>query len=469
MPEGEPPIIEEAANRQGFDELRGHVLTLALPALAEQLLNICVSLFDTWLAGQVSTAGHETGIYTTTVGIAAYASWLATLIFSLVGTGTTALVARAHGAGDLEQANRYAGRSVTLTGLLAIMIFGLLQAFAPLYAEAQKLAGESHRVAVGFLRTDAWGQLAFGFCLIGSAALRGMGDMRTPMLVLGSVNALNILLASSFVFGLGPFEPRGIDGIVAGTVTARVCGGVLMLAVLARGVSGLRLRREFMLPHGEDVRRILRIGAPAALDGVLMWAGQSLFLSIIARLGNESAGKAYLAAHMIGMEAEALTYLPATAWGYAAASLIGRSLGAGKPAAAKRVGNEAARHVILIAIVGAMVYLLGAEVIYGVMTPEPAVRAIGVPALRFLSWYQIPLAVMLVYIHGIRGAGDTRAVLALNVTGIFLVRLPIAWLLGVVWNLGLIGAWSGMCVDVTLRAIVAIVYFSRGRWARVKV
>src|SRR5262245_60135955 len=80
--------------------LRRRVFALALPALGEQLLNFCVSLFDTWLAGQVSTGTHETGVYTTTVGIAAYVSWLASLIFLLVGTGTTALVARAHGAGD---------------------------------------------------------------------------------------------------------------------------------------------------------------------------------------------------------------------------------------------------------------------------------------------------------------------------------------------------------------------------------
>src|SRR5436190_21835376 len=83
-------------------KLRQSVLTLALPALGEQLLNFCVSLFDTYLAGQVSTPAHEIGIYTTTVGIAAYISWLATLIFSLVGTGTTALVSRSRGAVDFD-------------------------------------------------------------------------------------------------------------------------------------------------------------------------------------------------------------------------------------------------------------------------------------------------------------------------------------------------------------------------------
>jgi putative MATE family efflux protein len=458
---------DEAA--QARRKLRQSVLTLALPALGEQLLNFCVSLFDTYLAGQVSTPAHEVGIYTTTVGIAGYISWLATLIFSLVGTGTTALVARSRGAGDLDQANRFANRSLTLAGGLGLVVFAILTLFAPIYARMQQLEGESYRVAVGFLRADAFGQVFFCYCLVGSAALRGMGDMRTPMVVLGVVNILNIILSTSLVFGLGPIEPLGIDGIVAGTVAARICGGLLMLGRLGRGVSGLKLRVGYLVPHADDIGRILKIGVPAAVDGILMWCGQSMFLMIIARLGDGSQGTAFTAAHMIGIEAEALTYLPATAWGYAAASLVGQSLGAGDLVRARRLGNEAARQCILVAVVGALVYLLGAPWIYAVMTQEAAVREIGVPALRFLSWYQIPLAVMVVYIHSLRGAGDTRAVMFINIFGIMCIRLPVGYLLGIVCSGGLIGAWAGMCLDVLFRMIAAMFYYRRGRWAHTKV
>jgi putative MATE family efflux protein len=448
---------------------RRSVLLLALPALGEQLLNFCVSLFDTYLAGQVTTGGHEVGVYTTTIGIASYISWLATLVFSLVGTGTTALVARSRGAGDFEQANRFANRSLTLVGGLGLVIFALLTILAPFFAEMQGMEGESLRVAVKFLRTDAYGQMFFGFCLIGSAALRGMGDMHTPMYVLGFVNILNIILASTLVFGVGPIRPWGIDGIVTGTLIARFCGGLLMLVVLARGVDHLKLRAAYLVPHAEDVRRILRIGAPAAVDGILMWTGQWLFVAIISKLGHGAAGKAYTAAHIIGMDAEALTYLPATAWGYAAASLVGRSLGASDPLGARRFSNEAARQCVLVAIVGALVYLLGAELVYGVMTKEALVREIGVPALRFLSWYQIPLAVMIVYVHSLRGSGDTRAVMFINLAGIFCLRLPLAYLFGIVCSGGLIGAWWGMCADVTFRMAVAVMYFRSGRWVHTKV
>ncbi len=469
MPESLERTSNEISLGRDSGALRQSVLVLAIPALGEQLLNFCVSLFDTYLAGHVTTGHHEVGVYTTTIGIASYISWLATLVFSLVGTGTTALVARSRGAGDYEQANRFANRSLTLVGGLGLIIFAILTCFAPLFAEMQKMDGESLRIAVRFLRIDAYGQLFFCFCLIGSAALRGMGDMYTPLYVLGFVNVLNMILASTLVFGLGPIEPWGIDGIVTGTLVARICGGLLMLGVLARGVDHLKLRVAYLRLHADDLWRIVRIGAPAAIDGILYWSGQWLFLSIIAHLGKGVVGTAYTAAHVIGMESEALTYLPATAWGYAAATLVGQSLGAGDPLRARRLTNEAARHCVIVAVVGALVYLLGAELIYGLMTKEGLVRQIGVPALRFLSWYQIPLAVMIVYLHALRGAGDTRAVMFINLTGIFCLRLPVAYLLGIVCSGGLIGAWSGMCVDVTFRMAVALIYFRSERWVHTKV
>ncbi|MBS0262984.1 MAG: MATE family efflux transporter [Planctomycetes bacterium] len=449
--------------------LRRQVLVLALPALGEQLLNFCVSLFDTYLAGQVTTGNHEIGVYTTTIGISAYISWLATLVFSLVGTGTTALVARSRGAGDFDLANRFANRSLTLVSVLGLLVFLALTGLAPLFAEMQGMQGDSFRLAVRFMRIDAYGHLFYGFCLIGSAALRGMGDMRTPMFVLGVVNVLNMLLASTLVFGWGPIPPWGIDGIVTGTLIARFCGGLLILGVLARGVDHLRLRLAYLRPHAEEVWRILRIGAPAALDGVLMWTCQWLFLALISHLGEGALGKAYVAAHVIGMDAEAFTYLPATAWGYAAAVLVGQSLGAGAPQQARRLAHEAARQCVFVALVGAAIYLFGAHLVYGIMTKEPQVQQIGIPALRFLSWYQIPLAVMIVYIYALRGAGDTRAVMLINLVGIAVLRLPVAYLGGKVLNGGLIGAWSGMCVDVLFRMVVAWLYFRSGRWMHTRI
>ena len=101
---------------------------MALPALGEQLLNSFVALVDTFLAGQISKEA------TAAVGFAAYVDWLATMLFALVATGTTALVARAIGAGEDAKANQFTNQSLSLSIITGVVVSGLIFALAPSFA-----------------------------------------------------------------------------------------------------------------------------------------------------------------------------------------------------------------------------------------------------------------------------------------------------------------------------------------------
>ena len=237
-----------------------------------------------------------------------------------------------------------------------------------------------------------------------------------------------------------------------------------MLVALARGLSGLQLCRRELRLRGDLVRRILRIGAPAAVDGLLVWGGHFMFLKIISRVGD-----AAFSAHVIGIQVEALTYLPAVAWGLASATMIGQSLGAGDAARAVRSGHEAVLQCCLLAALIATVFFFAAEEIYNLMHNSPEVRAIGVPAFRLLALFQIPLAVSIVYVFALRGAGDTRSAMLINSFGVLGVRLPVAFLCGLVLSGGLFGAWIGMCADVSIRAVLVTLRFYRGRWITTRV
>jgi putative MATE family efflux protein len=391
------------------------------------------------------------------------------LIFGLVGTGTTALVSRAIGAGDIALARRVTNVSLALGAFLGVGVSVGLFVLAPTFATMQDLTGKSREIAVEFLRVEALGEFFYVFCLVGCAALRGAGDMRTPMLLLGLVNAVNMFVSPMLVFGWFGLEPWGITGVVAGTFVARVSIGLLTLLALVGGAGGLALTRDLFRPFSAEASRIMKIGGPAVVDGLLMWSGHFLFLMIVSRLTGGATPSANRAAHMIGIQVEGLTYLAASAWGYAAASLIGRFIGAGLPGHAIRAGHMAARHVAGVAMLGSMCFFFGSEAIYGLMTTEAEVREVGTRAMRVLAVYQIPLTMMIVYIFCMRGAGDTRAPALINTLGIFFVRLPLGYLFGIVWDGGLIGAWIGMSCDVALRWACAWWYFSRGHSVRTEV
>lgn len=443
--------------------LSRHLFWLAMPVLGEQLLILGVGQVDTFLAGQISKTA------TAAVGIGSYVGWAATLMFALVGTGTTALVARAWGAQDRREANHLFNQAVPLAVVTGLLAFGLIWNAAPALATFQNQTGDAHAIAVNYLRVDALSHPFSSLTLVGGAALRGVGDMRTSFLIMLLVNILNVIVSSLLVFGWGIVEPWGVNGVVGGTVFARLVGGFLMLAILIRGRSGLQLQLKELWLRKESVVRIFRIGLPAMVDSGCKWVGHFMFLSVVAHLANGEAGEAIFAAHYIGMEIEALTYLPAVAWGTASATLIGQRLGAGDIRRARRIGHLAVLQCGGLTVCASLFYYFGADLVYRIMSQDLQVREVGAQAMRFLAFFQIPLTMAIIYIFSLRGAGDTRTPMLFTIGSTLCIRVPLAYWCGVRMEGGLIGAWTGMVVDNSIQGGLATLRYSRGHWVHIKV
>ena len=450
------PLVEQAGRHPYRTILR-----LALPVFVEQALIFGVDMTDTYLSGRIGEAATEA------ICVAGYVGWMASMIFSLIGIGTTALVARAWGAGQREEAGRITARSLLLASCLSIPVFCLLQLIAPSAAKFLNLEGESFRIAVEYLRCDAFGHIFTCGTMIAGAALRGSGDMRTPMLVLAVVNVINVVVSAGTVYGWGPFPELGVLGIVTGTVVAKIIGALLMLAALGTGWSHLRLRWADFQFDSAVTRRLLQIGGPACLDGLITVCGHFIFLRVISLVKAHQPGA--LAAHLVGVRVEALSYLPAMAWGISAASLVGQSLGAHRPEQAVRIGHAAARQSLLYASIISILFFTCAQQIYEFMHRDAAVVAAGVPALTLMAIYQIPTATLMVYVSCLRGAGDTRFPLLFAIIGVLGVRVPVAYYFGVVREGGLAGAWIGMGADLCLRSALTFWRYSSARWTKISV
>ncbi len=436
---------------------------LALPVLTEQILNTLVGLVDVFLAGQISATA------TTAVGVAAYVTWLVTMLVMLVGIGTSALVSRAQGAGNHAEANHFANQAITLAAVFgcAVAIANFLA--APWLATAFDMKEEAYRITVTFLRVESLGHVFLSVTIVACAAFRGIGRMKIPMFVFAVMNVVNAFFSAALMYGWGPAPKLGVNGIVTGTVIAQFVGTCLIVAILIRGRAGLQLRLPEMSLHWQRAARIVRIGLPAAADGAVMWTGQFVFLLIIAHLAPNPLGEAYLAAHIIAVRFEAFTYLPAVAWGAAVATMIGQSLGAGDTRRAIRAGNEGVLQCGTLAALLGLFYFFAAPQIYRLMSADPLVQQVGTRPFRFLALLQPLLAISIVYIAALRGAGDTRYPLLISLMGAFCVRVPLGYFFGIVLNGGLMGAWVGMFGDMIWRAVGAVIRYHRGRWVHTKV
>lgn len=466
-PEGSSPadVTIESGLVAGIerDGLSRTLFWLALPALGEQLLSFCVTFFDTWLSGRLGAAE------TSAIGLAGYIDWLASLIFSLVSSGTVAVIARCWGAGDRDAAQRAAHQALLLSLVLGTAIGVAFWWQARPISWLLQLPADSAEIATRFLQIDALGQLASAWMLAGSAALRGTGDMRTPLWVLGATNIVNVIAATWLVFGGGPIAAWGVDGIAYGTLIARGAGALLMTWALMSGLSSLRLRWRELRPEAEMIGRILRVGGPAAAEGLAIFVGHFLFIGVVARVGLPEETAAIFAAHTVGVRVEAISYLPVLAWGYAASSLVGQCLGAGRLDLARQVAPMAIRQCLLWALLCTVLFATAAPAIFRLMHADPDVWRVGIPALQLMATFQIPNAYLIVYLHALRGAGDTRYPLVVSLISVVGVRVGLAMVGGWIWPGGLVGAWLGMGADNALRAVLFSRRYAGDRWTATRV
>jgi Na+-driven multidrug efflux pump len=241
-----------------------------------------------------------------------------------------------------------------------------------------------------------------------------------------------------------------------------VIGGVAVVVILGRGRAGLRLHLSLLWPDWQRLRRLLRISVPAGFDSLLVAVGQLCFLGLVNRLGDVEA-----TAHGHALRWEALAYLAGTAFGTAAMAMVGQNLGAGSPGEAARSGWSAFWLCSLVMSICGLGFVVLAPAMFALFCPRPEQRPViemGVPVLRFIALAMVPLAATIVFTAALRGAGDVRVPVLFTLVGFFVIRLPLAYWLTGPMNLGLMGAWIAMAIDVFARGAFLVWRFAGGRW-----
>jgi putative MATE family efflux protein len=438
--------------------IRQDVLRLALPAMGEQMLSMMVGIVDTFLVGHLGAAPLAA------VGLANQWVFMATTLFGAIATGSTAMIARFVGAREPQQANEVLRQSMLLGALIGVIatILGV-----SLARPAVVLLGAPQDVvdlSTSYLSVVSSVFFFSTLMFIGNASLRGAGDTRTPLFVMLAVNALNIVVAWVAINGPFGLPQLGVVGSALGAVVGRAVGGMLVVAILLRGRSGIQLKLGGLRSDPGLIRRILRVGLPTGLEQLLFRTGHMVFARILAELGTVA-----YAANQVAMNGWSLSFMPGFGFALAATTLVGQGLGAQDPEGAEQRGYTAFRMgASLMGAVGLLFLLFPAQIV-GFFTSDPEVIALGTMPLRMVGLIQPLLAGTMIFAGALRGAGDTRWPMLVTGGSIWLVRLPLAYLFALVLDWGLLGAWSALILDLSLRGLLNYLRFRSGRWKTVKV
>ncbi len=439
--------------------LNRQLFRLAWPSLVENLLQTLLVVVDLIFVGKLGAEAIAG------VGLGGQFSFLLQVLFMGLAVGNTALVARAIGAGDPREAERVAKQSLVITGLLSVVI-ALVGGF---YADAiVRVMGATESVTAmggGFLRIIAVFSVVIGVMIVGGGTLRGAGDTRTPMLITGLINVINVVLAYLLIFGNFGFPRLGALGSAAATTLARGIGAGLVLWVLFRRsrVIPLALRGGWGF-HRDVIARILNIGVPSAAEQIVFQLGFFVFSAMAVSLGTHN-----YAAQQIAFNISNFSILPGFAFGVAALTLVGQSLGAKSIARAEASALEAMKSgVIWMTLVG-IIFFIGRDWLIGMYTDDPLVWQPAEMCLIFIALGQPMFGVAMVLGQALRGAGDTRATLVITFIGMWIVRVGLAFLLGLVLGWGLFGLWLGWISDFFVRAVLVALRFRAGVWKTLRV
>ena len=380
-----------------------------------------------------------------------------------LGMATNVLIAQAFGRGDTAMLKRILSNS-----FFASILFCLLISFVALLFRHEVLGWvrvpvEIRGMALSYM-TVMMASLVFQFFINWmNGMLRGLGDATTVVKILILLAVFNITFVPLCIRGAGPVPPLGVSGAAWGSALAAVLTGVIGYLYMVRYNPYINMRNwDYSLDWG-IIKQVFVIGVPASLQMIVV----SLAAVIIVTLVN-GYGTAVTAAFGIGMQIDMLATIPFMSIGMAATTIAGQNLGGQKPDRVFKTLRTSIYFGLAIGGVCAVVLFFFSREIGSVFLKESTQSAQVLNYVRgYYHWmaFIFPCFAVIFSIQGVlRSAGDTMALLVMSFLAMFVIRIPLAYVLAGPGGLKQDGIWIAIVTSSALAAILNWLYYRRGTW-----
>ena len=420
------------------------LLAFAVPMASVQVGLMLMGVVDAAMVGRVSAEALA--------GTALANIWF--FAVSTIGMGTIAVldpvISQAFGAGDNEGIARGLQRGLLIAAIVTVPTsLGLLPV-----ARVLNWAGQPAAVvplAASYARIVVAGIFPYFAFMALREGLQALGRIRPVIVTIGLANLLNLFLNWVFIFGNLGAPPLGVAGSALATTISR---WVMALGLLALTWRHLRFYLRPWRPETTDwapLRRMFALGLPIGFQ-ILFEYG--VFGGVGLLMGRVSA--AAVAGHTIALNFAAITFMVPFGIGGAASVLVGRAVGAGRPDDARRVASAALIVGASFMAVAALVFISIPHLLAAAYSPDPAVVAVSALLIPLAGVFQIFDGTQAVALGVLRGIGDTRVPVLVNLAGYYLIGLPVSLWLGFHRGLGPVGLWWGLVVGLMVVALVLV-------------
>ncbi len=402
----------QRARRRDMDMTEGsifkHILMFALPLLVGNIFQQLYNTVDTWVVGNYagtlafSAVGTVSPIINMLIGA-----------FSGLASGAGVVISQYYGAGDRKKVHDSVHTAIMLTAILSVVLtaVGLLMINPML--RLMKTPDDVYPESYNYLFIYFCGLTGLLFYNMGAGILRAIGDSRRPFYLLVISAAINIVLDLLFVIAIG----MGVRGVAIATIIAQGTSALLIVAILIRSDTWVHLDVRQIRIHGSILKKIVRVGIPAALQMAITSFSNVFVQSYINQFGSACMGgwTAY-------SKIDQLVFLPMQSLALSSTTFVGQNLGKNQVARAKQGVRTALLMAFAVTALIAIVILLFAPGLVTFFNDDPDVNEYGTLFLRIITPFCVFSCINQVYSGALRGSGDSRATMIIMLSSFVVFR-----------------------------------------------
>lgn len=417
---------------------------MGVPLIICHIAIIGMGATDTIFSGLVSTqdlAGLAIGA----------AIWGALAVFVMGMCGATATIAAQYHGGGRYSRIGFQVHQTAWIGVAAIILVCLALVTSQLWLPAIQPPGPITDIAWRYLTILSLGSVGFLIFVVLVNACEAVGDMAMAMAAYGLLFILNALFDYLFVFGKLGLPAMGAKGCAWASVVAYWVAAIGVALVL-QGKAQYRRYHLFTKawrPHWPTIKKHIAISVPLAIGS----GGEVFFFTSVALMVSPF-GQVAVAGHQVVINYSSLVYMIPLGFSVAVCIRCAQLRGAKQFQAATFSAFTGVKVALAVAVTTIAITVLARTLIAKVYSPDPAVQQLASQLLLVCVVYQLFDAVQVSSWGGLRGFGDTKIPMFMQLTAYWLCGFPLGYALANYAELGVFGFWWGIVVGLMIAAVL---------------
>ena len=425
-------------------------LFLAYPVVLSQLGHIMVGVVDTAMVGQIGTVQQAAVALSNSL-------YILILVFGLgVSYGITPLVAAADSSKNYAESAALLKHGIIINTILGILLFLLLFCISPvlnLFHQKQEVVD----LAIPFLNVMMLGMIPLCIFSGFKQFTEGLSFTKIAMLITVGSNLLNILLNYLMIFGHWGFPKMGLMGSCWASFISRVAMAIAMFIYVYHNKHFKKYWEGFNFKNiSKDLtKKILAIGIPSGLQWFFEVGAFAFAVIMIGWISPNAQ-----AAHQVALSIAASTYMMASGLSAAASVRVGNQFGLKSQEGIRTAGFSAFVIVLAFMSITATCFVLFRNSLPTLFTKDLNVIGISSSLLVIAAFFQLSDGVQVVGLGALRGMKDVKIPTIITLFAYWGIGLPMSYILGFKYNLGVQGIWYGLSIGLTIAAVFLFLRFN---------